>query len=112
MGEAIGRVLRDAAASHKPKPGRVLPGTRVAVDHWARREPGSAFPLRKVVSREGSWLGAGLLYFLSHAHADHMSGLSASFDRPIHCSPLTAQLLHLFFGIPPSLLRWETTSEP
>ncbi len=40
----------------------------------------------------------GEFYFLSHAHTDHMIGLSvASFDGTIHCSPQTHDLLLVRF---------------
>ncbi|TRY85487.1 hypothetical protein DNTS_015650 [Danionella cerebrum] len=59
--------------------GKVLPDTPIAVDCWQ---------LRKCLHVR--------LFFLSHMHADHTSGLSSSWShRPIYCSPLTAKLLRL-----------------
>ncbi|KAK7135846.1 hypothetical protein R3I94_014504 [Phoxinus phoxinus] len=59
--------------------GKVLPDTPIAVDCWQLRK---CHHVR--------------LFFLSHMHADHTSGLSSSWShRPIYCSPLTAKLLQL-----------------
>ncbi|XP_043102400.1 5' exonuclease Apollo [Puntigrus tetrazona] len=57
--------------------GKVLPDTPIAVDCWQLRK---CHHVR--------------LFFLSHMHADHTSGLSSTWShRPIYCSPLTAKLL-------------------
>uniref|UniRef100_A0A8C1Q487 5' exonuclease Apollo n=2 Tax=Cyprinus carpio TaxID=7962 RepID=A0A8C1Q487_CYPCA len=57
--------------------GKVLPDTPIAVDCWQLRK---CHHVR--------------LFFLSHMHADHTSGLSSTWShRPIYCSPLTARLL-------------------
>ncbi|KAL0185954.1 hypothetical protein M9458_017624, partial [Cirrhinus mrigala] len=59
--------------------GKVLPDTPIAVDCWQLRK---CHHVR--------------LFFLSHMHADHTSGLSSTWShRPIYCSPLTAKLLQL-----------------
>ncbi|XDV49060.1 hypothetical protein PO909_018384 [Leuciscus waleckii] len=59
--------------------GKVLSDTPIAVDCWQLRK---CHHVR--------------LFFLSHMHADHTSGLSSSWShRPIYCSPLTAKLLQL-----------------
>nr|XP_020503915.1 5' exonuclease Apollo [Labrus bergylta] len=59
--------------------GKVIPHTPLAVDFWQIRKcPGTR------------------LFFLSHMHSDHTSGLTSTWsDRPIYCSPTTATLLRL-----------------
>jgi hypothetical protein len=37
------------------------------------------------------------LFFLTHAHVDHMRGLTDGFAQPIHCTEQTASLLQLRF---------------
>lgn len=59
--------------------GKLIPDTPIAVDFWQ---------LRKCQGVR--------LFFLSHMHADHTSGLTSTWSyRPIYCSPLTAKLLKL-----------------
>ncbi|KAK6472208.1 hypothetical protein HHUSO_G29240 [Huso huso] len=59
--------------------GAVIPHTPLAVDFWQLRKCSQA-----------------RLFFLSHMHADHTSGLTSTWsNRPIYCSPLTAKLLRL-----------------
>ena len=68
--------------------GCVIPGTSIAVDFWqAHKHPGIR------------------LFFLTHLHGDHVVGLTSTWQRPIYCSPLTAQLLLERHGIGRSLLR-------
>lgn len=57
--------------------GRVLAGTPIAVDFWSARHcPPSVH-----------------LFFLTHMHADHIMGLTPSWNRPIYCTPITKKLL-------------------
>ncbi|MBN3285240.1 DCR1B exonuclease, partial [Polyodon spathula] len=59
--------------------GSVIPHTPLAVDFWQVRKCSQA-----------------RLFFLSHMHADHTSGLTSTWsNRAIYCSPLTAKLLRL-----------------
>ncbi|XP_058860548.1 uncharacterized protein LOC117964386 [Acipenser ruthenus] len=59
--------------------GAVIPHTPLAVDFWQLRKCSQA-----------------RLFFLSHMHADHTSGLTSTWsNRPIYCSPVTAKLLRL-----------------
>lgn len=59
--------------------GKVIPHTPLAVDFWQVRKCAHV-----------------RLFFLSHMHADHTSGLTSSWShRPIYCSPVTAKLLKL-----------------
>ncbi|KAL1507499.1 hypothetical protein AB1Y20_008335 [Prymnesium parvum] len=45
-------------------------------------------------------------YFLTHAHADHTTGLHASWHAgAIHCSPITARILRATLGVRPHLLH-------
>ena len=68
--------------------GCVIPGTSIAVDFWqAQKHPGIR------------------LFFLTHIHGDHVVGLTSTWQRPIYCSPLTAQLLMERYGISRSVLR-------
>jgi DNA cross-link repair 1A protein len=47
-------------------------------------------------------------YFLSHAHADHYTNLSASWAHgPIYCSITTANLIKMNLGV---RVRWLTRS--
>lgn len=59
--------------------GKVIPHTPLAVDFWqVRKCPGTR------------------LFFLSHMHSDHTAGLTSTWsNRPIYCSPVTADLLRL-----------------
>ncbi|KAM6981971.1 5' exonuclease Apollo [Tautogolabrus adspersus] len=59
--------------------GKVILHTPLAVDFWQIRKcPGTR------------------LFFLSHMHGDHTTGLTSTWsDRPIYCSPTTATLLRL-----------------
>ncbi|XP_072537008.1 5' exonuclease Apollo [Salminus brasiliensis] len=59
--------------------GKVIPYTPIAVDFWQLRK---CHHVR--------------LFFLSHMHTDHTSGLTSTWsNRPIYCSPVTAKLLKL-----------------
>ncbi|XP_041955217.1 5' exonuclease Apollo [Alosa sapidissima] len=59
--------------------GKLIPHTPVAVDFWQVRKCAHV-----------------RLFFLSHMHSDHTSGLSSTWsNRPIYCSPITAKLLKL-----------------
>ncbi|XP_019618438.1 PREDICTED: 5' exonuclease Apollo-like [Branchiostoma belcheri] len=68
--------------------GCLIPHTPFAVDFWRSRECGNT-----------------RLFFLSHMHADHTSGLSPSWKHPIYCSEITAKLLVHKFHIPPALVH-------
>ena len=68
--------------------GCIITGTPIAVDFWqVNKHPGIK------------------LFFLTHLHGDHVVGLTSSWRRPIHCSPVTAQLLEQRYGVDPSILR-------
>ncbi|XP_070601759.1 5' exonuclease Apollo isoform X2 [Erythrolamprus reginae] len=58
--------------------GTVIAGTPIAVDFWNIRKAGQA-----------------RLFFLSHMHSDHTVGLSSTWNKPVYCSPVTGQILHL-----------------
>ncbi|KAL2103344.1 hypothetical protein ACEWY4_000212 [Coilia grayii] len=59
--------------------GKVIPHTPLAVDFWQVRKCAHV-----------------RLFFLSHMHSDHTSGLTSTWsNRPIYCSPTTAKLLKL-----------------
>lgn len=60
-----------------PANGKVIPHTPLAVDFWHVRK-----------------CPAIRLFFLSHMHSDHTTGLTSTWsNRPIYCSPTTATLL-------------------
>lgn len=56
--------------------GALLPNTPIAVDFWQIRK---CSHIR--------------LFFLSHMHSDHTSGLSSTWKKPLYCSPVTAKIL-------------------
>ncbi|XP_067863408.1 5' exonuclease Apollo [Heptranchias perlo] len=62
--------------------GTLIPNTPFAVDFWQIRK---CSHIR--------------LFFLSHLHSDHTSGLSSTWSRPIYCSPITAKLLRWKFQV-------------
>lgn len=69
-------------------PGFCLPNTPIAVDFWhVRKRP----DLR--------------LFFLTHCHADHLTGLSATWNEIIYCSDISAKLLPLFTGVKSQYIR-------
>uniref|UniRef100_A0A671N866 5' exonuclease Apollo n=1 Tax=Sinocyclocheilus anshuiensis TaxID=1608454 RepID=A0A671N866_9TELE len=75
--------------------GKVLPDTPIAVDCWQLRK---CHHVR--------------LFFLSHMHSDHTSGLSSTWShRPIYCSPLTAKLLQLKLKVKEKWIRPLETGE-
>nr|XP_002730478.1 PREDICTED: uncharacterized protein LOC100372601 [Saccoglossus kowalevskii] len=68
--------------------GCLIPDTPIAVDYWRTRN----CPETK-------------LFFLTHMHADHTSGLSPSWKSTIYCSPVSAKLLRAKFEIQQSLIQ-------
>ncbi|XP_078402894.1 5' exonuclease Apollo isoform X2 [Cetorhinus maximus] len=62
--------------------GTLIPNTPFAVDFWQIRKCSHV-----------------RLFFLSHLHSDHTSGLSSTWSRPIYCSPITARLLRWKFQV-------------
>ncbi|XP_078053901.1 5' exonuclease Apollo isoform X2 [Mustelus asterias] len=62
--------------------GTLIPDTPFAVDFWQVRKCSHV-----------------RLFFLSHLHSDHTSGLSSTWCRPIYCSPVTAKLLRWKFQV-------------
>uniref|UniRef100_A0A0G4FPZ4 Metallo-beta-lactamase domain-containing protein n=1 Tax=Chromera velia CCMP2878 TaxID=1169474 RepID=A0A0G4FPZ4_9ALVE len=63
-----------------------IPGTRFYVDFFRKPVP-SGFP-------------GPPIFFLSHFHGDHYSGLSAEWTRGrVICSPVTARLLVRILGV-------------
>lgn len=76
--------------------GKVIPETPIAVDFWH---------LRKCLHVR--------LFFLSHMHADHTSGLTSTWShRPIYCSPLTSKLLKLKLQVKEKWIRPLEVGEP
>ncbi|KAI4890608.1 hypothetical protein NFI96_022616, partial [Prochilodus magdalenae] len=72
-------VARGPFTSSVEMNGKVIPYTPIAVDCWQLRK---CHHVR--------------LFFLSHMHSDHTSGLTSTWsNRPIYCSPVTAKLLKL-----------------
>lgn len=68
--------------------GAVITGTPIAVDYWRRNKS----PSSKV-------------FFLSHAHSDHTSGLSSTWRYPIYCSEVTGKVVVAKCGVKQSLIR-------
>lgn len=51
-------------------------------------------------------------YVLSHFHADHYIGLTKGFDKPIHCSPITARLVKFKFKVAQKYIHAHELNEP
>lgn len=51
-------------------------------------------------------------YVLSHFHADHYIGMTKGFDKPIHCSPITARLIRHKFKVSPKYIYAHELNEP
>lgn len=53
------------------------------------------------------WTAGSQVYFLTHLHADHLSGLTSKWSRgPLYCSRITAKLFPIKFpGFDLSLLH-------
>ncbi|GAA6106091.1 5' exonuclease Apollo isoform X1 [Tachysurus ichikawai] len=76
--------------------GKVIPYTPMAVDCWQLRKCSHV-----------------RLFFLSHMHSDHTSGLTSTWShRPIYCSPLTAKLLTLKLQVNEKWIRPLEVGEP
>ncbi|KAG8429678.1 hypothetical protein GDO86_003961 [Hymenochirus boettgeri] len=56
--------------------GALLPNTPIAVDFWQIRRCSHV-----------------RLFFLSHMHSDHTTGLTSTWNQPMYCSPVTAKIL-------------------
>lgn len=56
--------------------GTFIPNTPIAVDFWKLRDCPQA-----------------RIFFLTHLHGDHITGLTPSWNQPIYCSEITAKLL-------------------
>ncbi|KAL1524448.1 hypothetical protein AB1Y20_019343 [Prymnesium parvum] len=46
-----------------------------------------------------------LLYFLTHFHSDHYTGLTSKWSVPLYCSTVTARLVTRQLGVSPHVLR-------
>ncbi|XP_078276705.1 5' exonuclease Apollo [Rhinoraja longicauda] len=68
--------------------GTLIPNTPFAVDFWQIRKCSHV-----------------RLFFLSHLHSDHTSGLSSTWSRSIYCSPITAKLLRWKFQVKETLIH-------
>ncbi|CAL1543874.1 unnamed protein product, partial [Lymnaea stagnalis] len=68
--------------------GHIIPKTNIAVDFW------------KIKGRQDI-----LVHFLTHLHGDHTIGLTSTWNKPVHCSSFTAELLKSKYGISNKLLR-------
>lgn len=51
-------------------------------------------------------------YVLTHFHADHYVGLVKSFNKPIHCSPITARLVKFKFKVAARYIVPHELNEP
>ncbi|KAL5508975.1 hypothetical protein EMCRGX_G004247 [Ephydatia muelleri] len=68
--------------------GLQIPDTPIVVDYWRQKD----VPPRS-------------LFFLTHIHADHITGLTASWSSTIYCTPITCKLLINKIGIQPSVVE-------
>lgn len=68
--------------------GTLIPNTPFAVDFWQIRKCSHV-----------------RLFFLSHLHSDHTSGLSSTWSRSIYCSLITAKLLRWKFQVEETLIH-------
>ncbi|KAF7695340.1 5' exonuclease Apollo [Silurus meridionalis] len=76
--------------------GKIIPNTPMAVDCWQLRKCSHV-----------------RLFFLSHMHSDHTSGLTSTWShRLIYCSPLTSKLLKLKLQVNEKWIRPLEVGEP
>lgn len=68
--------------------GRRIPHTPITVDYFQR----GTLPPRT-------------LFFLTHAHADHLYGLDSSFNQKIYCTSVTKKLLLQMISLEPELIE-------
>ncbi|CAL1543875.1 unnamed protein product, partial [Lymnaea stagnalis] len=68
--------------------GHIIPNSNIAVDFW------------KIKGRQDN-----LIHFLTHLHGDHIVGLTSSWNKPIYCSNISAELLKSKYGISNKLLH-------
>ncbi|XP_060589613.1 uncharacterized protein LOC132744840 isoform X1 [Ruditapes philippinarum] len=68
--------------------GTLIPHTPIAVDFWKIRECPHA-----------------RIFFLTHLHGDHITGLTSSWSYPIYCSEITGKLLVQRYGIKEDLIH-------
>lgn len=68
--------------------GCLIPHTPIAVDFWKIRECPQA-----------------RIFFLTHLHGDHITGLTSSWSYPIYCSEITGKLLVQRHGIREDLIH-------
>ena len=74
--------------------GTVITGTPIAVDFWRWRQ----CPNSKV-------------FFLSHGHSDHTSGLTSTWREPIYCSEITGRIAVAKCGVKESLIKTLTVGD-
>lgn len=74
--------------------GLVITGSPIAVDFWH---------WRKCLQSK--------IFFLSHAHSDHTSGLSSTWRQPIYCSEVTGKIAVAKCGVKQSLIKPLSTGE-
>ncbi|XP_045165129.2 uncharacterized protein LOC123529027 [Mercenaria mercenaria] len=68
--------------------GSLIPYTPIAVDFWKIRECPQA-----------------RIFFLTHLHGDHITGLTSSWSYPIYCSEITGKLLVKRHGVREDLIH-------
>lgn len=51
-------------------------------------------------------------YFLTHFHADHYTGMTKGFNKPIYCSPITGRLLRHKFKVSPKYIHCHELDKP
>lgn len=68
--------------------GCLIPQTPIAVDFWKVRECPHA-----------------RIFFLTHLHGDHVTGLTSSWNYPVYCSEITGKLLVERYGVREELIH-------
>eukprot|EP00741_Cyanophora_paradoxa_P021873 tig00021374_g21114.t1 len=94
--------MTSASLADFPEYRRTLPGTRILVDNfklrWRQKEAKD-----EADPAPDAW---PFLFFLSHFHADHYSGLTARWrDGPIYTGEITARLVEQVLEVDPKYIR-------
>ncbi|VDP32749.1 unnamed protein product [Soboliphyme baturini] len=83
------RAISSMTSSYKRLPIFDAGGTTICVDYFSRQLAEKKRPV---------------LFFLTHAHSDHTTGLSKRWKYPIYCSRVTAKLITYMFQLDNSVV--------